>query len=54
MNKWFRDVILYKCIYQLLSIISLVGISMFMLFPIIIFEINNYIKKLKNGKSRSH
>ena len=49
--KWLNDIILYKFIYQTLSIISLVGISIFMFFPIVIFEIINRIKKVnKNDK----
>ena len=55
MNKrldWLKDIILYKFVYQSLSIISLVGISVFMFFPIVILEVVDRIKKLtKNGKA---
>ena len=51
-SDWLKDIILYKFIYQSLSIISLVGISIFMFFPIVVFEIVDRIKKLvKNGKT---
>jgi len=47
MKRWLRDVVLYKWVYQSLSIISLVGISIFMFFPIAIFETIKWIKKFK-------
>ena len=51
-SDWLKDIILYKFIYQSLSIIRLVGISIFMFFPIVVFEVVDRIKKLtKNGKT---